>query len=83
MEKKREVEGCGGMQSIVNNLKSATGSPGRLNADQMKFYLRRLKVATGFSEQVLILKMLFFAFDNYAAFDDVRAAIAAEWKETR
>jgi len=78
MARKRMIDGVGDMQSIVNNFKSVPDT--KLNAGKMKFCLHRLKESTGLSEQALILRMLFFAFDNSEEFAEVRPGIIEDWE---
>lgn len=78
MPRKKMIINAPDMSSIMNNLRAIPDE--RLDAAKMKFYLRSLKEKTGLSEQALILKMLFFAFDNAEDFNSVRAGIVKEWK---
>lgn len=77
MGRKKEISGTACMQSIVNNFRVVPDD--RMDAARMKFYLHQLKVATGMSEQALMLKMLFFAFEKNSEFDAHRARIVEEW----
>ena len=81
MPRKKLIINAPDMSSIMNNLRAVPDE--RLDAAKMKFYLRSLKEKTGLSEQALILKMLFFAFDNCGEFDELRESIVAEWKSTK
>ncbi len=80
MPRKKMIEGTTAMQSIVNNMKSIPDE--RMDAAKMKAYLRGLRIRTGLSEQALILKMLFFAFNNSPEFDGVRGGIVRDWKNS-
>jgi len=78
MARRKEVDCAADMQSIMNNFKVIPDE--RMDAARMKFCLRRLKLVTGMSEQALMLRMLFFAFDNSSEYDPVRDRIVKEWQ---
>lgn len=81
MEKKERRKDQGAIHSIVNNLHSAKGST--LGGAQMKFYVSRLKELSGMSEQSLIMRMLWYAFDNDKRHDPYRAQLTDEWSRKK
>lgn len=69
------------VHSIVNNLRYMKA--GIQRADQMKFALRRMKEKTGMSEQAMIMRMLWYAFENDSFFEGHREAIGREWQSLK
>lgn len=71
----------GNVHSIVNNLRYVKSETFR--ADHMKFALRRMKEMVGMSEQAMIMKMLWFAYEHDAFFDGYRERINTEWTDVK
>lgn len=68
----------GAVHSIVNNLHAAKDS--MFGAPEMKFNISRMKQYSGMSEQSLIMRMMWFAYDNDPMFEPWRERLLNEWK---
>ena len=68
---------CRGVHSIVNNVRYVKADT--FKGDQMKFTLKRMKELAGMSEQAMIMRMLWFAFDHDDFFKDFREQLKTEW----
>lgn len=63
--------------ALTNNFHAAGG--GFLDSDRMKYYVRRIRQTTGVSEQAVIMRMLWFAFENCADYEILRETLRAEY----
>jgi len=68
------------VHAIVNNMKYAKTSS--FKGERMKYTIRRMKEETGMSEQALIMRMLWFAYEHDdTLFGQFRERMSAEWSE--
>ncbi len=78
MAKDKAAAKCA-VHSIVNNLHSAKDT--MFGGAQLKHHISRIKEMTGMSEQSLIMKMLWFAYENDEQYAQYRQPLAQEWLE--
>ncbi len=61
------------MRSLVNNFNASRDT--FLDCRRLKRCVRRIKDLTGSSEQAVIVKMLWYAYENNPELADIRSAI--------